>query len=117
MTSPTRLKQETLAALRGTRRDMSSAAWLSSLAGQPPEVRRKAAFAMLEVEQAILALGNGKLAEIGASLQENEEALRTGRAGLIRARKHLGRAGSVLAATARLLDVIARVVRLPAGLS
>lgn len=117
MAGPASLKRQTLAALRAVRRDMSSAAWLSSLAEETPEARRKAAFAMLEVAQAILAMENGKLGEMGVALKRNEAALTAGREELEQARKRLQKTGAVLAATAKLLDAVARVVSLPAALT
>ena len=71
MSGPTKIKENTLATLRGTRRAMSTARWLMSVARQPLEVQREAAFKRLDVEQAILALGNETLANIGAKLKEN----------------------------------------------
>ncbi len=115
--SPTKIRQETLATLRGTRRDMSTATWLRSVAAQPLEVQRETAYAMLDVEQAILAMGNEKLASIGLHLKENEAALLAGRAALIKARKRLTQVRVVLAAIAKMLDVVAKVVKFPTGLA
>ncbi len=111
MSSPTNIKKNTLQTLRGTRRDMSRAKFLLAMKRQPKNIRRKAALARMDVEQAILAMGNAKIANIGAKLQANEAALKNGTAELKKARRKLNRVNDVLGKVGALLKTIAKVVK------
>jgi hypothetical protein len=111
MTSPSQSKKLTLQELRRTRRDMLSAEWLLAVKKQPKSVRRKAAFQLLNVEQAILELGNAQLAEIRDKLIANEKDLRLGRENLKIARKELTQVTNVLSKIEKLLEVVGKVVK------
>ena len=116
MVSPTNIREQTLATLRGTRQDMSTSKWLRAVGKKPMEIQREAAFKRLEVEQAILELGNEKLSEISAKLKENETELLEGRADLIAARKNLRKVEEVLGAVSKVLGLISKIIKLPTGL-
>jgi hypothetical protein len=111
MTSPSQSKKLILQELRRTRRDMLSTEWLLAVKKQPKPVRRKAAFQLLNVEQAILELGNAQLAEIRNKLIANEKDLRQGRENLEKARKKLTQVTTVLGKIEKLLGVVGKVVR------
>lgn len=111
MSTPAKSREESLRVLRGTRRDMSSAKWLLAVKKQPKKVRREAANRLLDIEQAILALGNAKLTEIRDKLIANEQELRDGREELKKARKRLNQVKTVLGKIDRLLDAVAKVVK------
>jgi len=111
MTTPAESRKATLKELRDTRRDMSIAKWLLAVQAQPKAVRRKAAVRRLDVEQAILALGNTQLAEIRDKLIANEQALRRGRDDLEKARKKLTQVTTVLSKIDKLLEAVGKVVK------
>lgn len=111
MSSPGNIKKNTLQTLRGTRRDMSRAKFLLALKRQPKTVRRKAALARMDVEQAILAMGNAKIAGIGKKLKANESALKKGTTELKVARRKLNRVKAVLGKVDALLKIVAKVVK------
>ncbi len=116
MSGPAIIRENTLTTLRGTRRDMSRAKWLRAVGKKPPEVRREAALIRMDIEQALLALGNEKLASISEKLKENETSLVEGRAELILARKKLERVEKVLGSASKILEVLAKIVTFPSGL-
>lgn len=111
MSTPAKLRDESLRVLRGTRRDMSSAKWLLAMKKQPKKVRRKAANRLLDVEQAILALGNAKLTDIRDKLTANEQELRDGREELKKARKKLNNVKTVLGKVDKVLEAVAKVIK------
>jgi hypothetical protein len=108
--APGNIRKDTLAALRGTQRDMSSAKWLLAMKRQPKATRRDAAVARLEIDQAILALGNAKLRDIGAKLTANEAELRQGARALRDARGKLDRVKTVLGKIDALLQTVGKIV-------
>ena len=111
MSSPSKIKKDTLQTLRGTRRDMSRAKFLNALKRQPKSVRTKAAHARLDVEQALLELGNAKIAKIGDKLSANETDLRDGLKDLKKARANLTKVKDVLGKVNSVLKVISKVLK------
>jgi hypothetical protein len=114
MPTPGELKTATLKELRATRADLTSAEWLLSLPSQPAEVRRDAAHKLLDIEQALLALGTATLADIRDKLVANEPQLVAGIEAMAEARKKLERVKAVLTAAGKLLEVVAKVVKFAA---
>ncbi len=112
MSTPGKLKKDTLQTLRGTRRDMSRAKFLLALKRQPKNVRQEAAMAHMEVELALLALGNAKIADIGKKLEKNEAELKQGAKDLKLARRKLNRIKAVLGKVDAFLQTISKVVTL-----
>lgn len=113
--TPGKIRKETLKELRATRKSMTSAAWLLSIQKQPIEVRRDAALKLLDVEQAILALGNATLSDIRDQLVENEVELLKGRQRLEKARVRLTRVKGVLKAVGDFLAVVGKAVKFVAS--
>lgn len=108
--SPDNVLNDTLEGLRGTRRDMSRAIWLLAMKRQPESVRHEAALARLDVEQAILALGNATLSDIRQQLISNEHELRDGMRNLRDARQSLNQVKTVLGKIASVLDTVGKIV-------
>jgi hypothetical protein len=70
--SPSNITKETLKKLRQTRKEMMSAAWLDAIGKKSVEVRREAAFKLLDTNSAIHELQNTNLAKIRDKLIANE---------------------------------------------
>lgn len=111
MTSPSENRKETLRVLRATRREMSAAPFLLRMSRQPIEVRKDAAVKRLDVEQAILALGNAELGSIRDKLIENEQELVEGREALEGALEQLNRVKSFLTTLSTVLGTVGKVVK------
>lgn len=112
MSSPSTIRDDTLSVLRGTRRDMSRNKYIRALKKQPAEVRKKAAFAVLDVEEAILELSNAQLSDIRDKLIANEDALKDSREALKKARRSLEKVKDVLDKTADLIGLLGKFLSL-----
>ena len=108
--SPGDVKKETLKALRRTRKEMMSAAWIDALKKKSDEERRVAALKLLDVNNAIHELQNAVLADIRDKLVANEAELLKGIAGLDKALENLNQAKKVINSVSKVLDIVAKVV-------
>ena len=113
--TPDELKARTLDELHALRKDMNSTEWRTALDGAAPDDRRKAAEALLDVQETILALENAQLAAIRDKLIANETALADGIVRLARARERLGQAREVIEAVGGLVSTVVKVVKIAGG--
>lgn len=113
--TPEEIKSKTLDELYALRKDMNSAEWRLSLEAAAPDDKRRAAEALLDVQQMILALENAQLAAIRDKLIANESALAEGVVRLSRARQRLGQARDVIEAVGGLIGTAVKVVKIAGG--
>lgn len=109
--TPGDIRGKTLSELRGARRNMMSAEWLTGVTDLPETERTAAAMALLDTCLAIRRLENAHVAEIRQQLADNEKELERGIRGLKRAAEKLHRIKTYLKAATALAAVVAKVMK------
>jgi hypothetical protein len=112
MTAPNELKNLTLKQLRETREAMLELDYLMALEELSDEKQRDAALELSRTQSAYLRLRKTALEEIRKKLEENEKELLSGIESLQKTLTDLTKVEQIIAATAKLLGVVGRVIRI-----
>lgn len=109
------IRAATLEQLLLTREKMMSTRWMLKLRTATPAQRQDNAMTLLLVQDAILKLQNGKLADLRDKLVANEQALNDGIASLKSSLRTIESIKVAVLAVGQFLQIVGRVVRLLAA--
>jgi hypothetical protein len=116
MSAPSAVRDDVLRDLRAAYAKLTTADARESLAEQSADTRRQVGLLIGRLHLAIMELENTKLAEMADALQANEEDLKSASRSLREKAEALSRFADVLEAGAKVLQGLARLFPLLAGL-